>query len=117
MINENNSIEIVKIKRIEIPIELIVNIKYNDITNLITDAELETAIPISGIENSGNNKVPIWEKMALTTKEAAAYSGIGINRIDKWAKEPDCKFVLWVGTHKLIKRKQFEEFVNGLKAI
>lgn len=27
------------------------------------------------------NEIPIWEKATLTLEEAAAYSGIGINRL------------------------------------
>lgn len=30
--------------------------------------------------------IPIWEKMNLTIEEAAAYSNIGINKLDDIAK-------------------------------
>lgn len=56
-------------------------------------------------------EVPIWEKMTLTIDEAAAYSNIGINKIDEMAKEPSCDFVLYVGRKKLIKRKEFEKYI------
>ena len=62
---------------------------------------------------SENNKaVPIWQKMALTIEEAAAYSNIGINRIRDLCDDPGCSFVLFVGRKKLIKRKAFEEYIN-----
>ena len=32
--------------------------------------------------------VPIWHKTTLTIKEAAAYSNIGINRIENLLKQP-----------------------------
>lgn len=53
-------------------------------------------------------KVPIHLKMTLTTKEAAEYSNIGINKIDGMLRSPNCSFVLFVGTKKLVKRKKFE---------
>ena len=63
------------------------------------------------------NKVPIHLKMALTSREAAEYSNIGINKIDALLKQPNCPFVLYVGTRKLVKRKEFEEFLSGKVAI
>ena len=56
--------------------------------------------------------VPIHLKMALTTREAAEYSNIGINKIDSMLRTPNCPFVLFVGTKKLVKRKEFEQFIN-----
>ena len=55
--------------------------------------------------------VPIHLKIALTIKEASEYSNIGINKIDSMLKAPNCPFVLYVGTKKLVKRREFEEFV------
>ena len=59
------------------------------------------------------NQVPIHLKMALTIKEAAEYSNIGINRIDALLRQPNCPFVLYVGTKKLVKRKAFEDFISS----
>lgn len=56
--------------------------------------------------------VPIWEKINLTKQEAAIYSNIGINKIDEMLKDPKCTFVLYVGTKKLVKRKEFEQFIS-----
>lgn len=57
--------------------------------------------------------IPVYHKLALTIREAAEYSNIGINKIDSLLKQPNCPFVLFVGTKKLVKRKEFEEFVRG----
>ena len=57
-------------------------------------------------------KIPIHLKMTLTIKEAAEYSNISINKIEKMLREPNCPFVLYVGTKKLVKRKEFEEFIS-----
>ena len=54
-------------------------------------------------------RVAIKDKLTLTIREAAAYSNIGINKIDEMLKQPNCPFVLYVGSKKLVKRKAFEE--------
>lgn len=61
----------------------------------------------------GVKEVPIKDKIALTIEEAAAYSNIGINRIDSLARQPGCPFVLYVGRKKLIKREAFERFIRN----
>ena len=55
--------------------------------------------------------IPIWEKSNLTVEEAAAYSGIGINKIKEVSNSETCPFVLWVGSKRLIKRKMFDDFI------
>lgn len=57
-------------------------------------------------------KVPVSEKVTLTIKETAAYSNIGINRIDNMLKQPNCPFALYVGNKKLVKRREFEKFLE-----
>ena len=57
-------------------------------------------------------RVPIHLKMNLTIKEAAEYSNIGINKIDSMLRSPNCPFVLFVGTKKLVKRKEFEDYIR-----
>lgn len=57
-------------------------------------------------------EVPIWEKSNLTLEEAAAYSGIGINKLRKLTNDDKCEFVLWVGTKRLIKRKKLDEYLE-----
>ena len=61
--------------------------------------------------------LPIDRKMLLSIREAAEYSNIGINKIDELLKQPNCPFVLYVGTKKLVKRRAFEEFIEGRVAI
>lgn len=57
-------------------------------------------------------EVPIWEKSNLTLEEAAAYSGIGINKLRDLISEQNCQFVLWVGSKRLIKRRLFDKFIE-----
>ncbi len=57
-------------------------------------------------------EIPIWEKSNLTIEEAALYSGIGRNKLRQLTDDENCKFVLWVGNKRLIKRKKFDEFIE-----
>ena len=61
--------------------------------------------------------LPIDRKMLLSIREAAEYSNIGINKIDELLKQPNCPFVLFGGTKKLVKRKAFEAYIEGKVAI
>ncbi|MBQ7437412.1 MAG: DNA-binding protein [Oscillospiraceae bacterium] len=62
--------------------------------------------------NGETERVPIPQKLTLTIKEAAEYSNIGINKIDSMLRSPNCPFVLYVGSKKLVKRKEFEDFIS-----
>ena len=57
-------------------------------------------------------EIPIWEKSNLTIEEAALQSGIGRNKLRQLTDDENCKFVLWVGNKRLIKRKKFDEFIE-----
>ncbi len=64
--------------------------------------------------NKVKDTVPIDRKITLTKYEAAEYSNIGINKIEAMLREPNCPFVLYVGPNKkLVKRKEFEEFISA----
>lgn len=63
--------------------------------------------------NENDKKVPVWCKVTLTIKEAAEYSNIGINKLEELLKNPRCTFVLYVGKKKLVKRKEFEKFIES----
>ena len=57
--------------------------------------------------------VPIHLKLTLSIKAASEYSNIGINKIDAMLKQPNCPFVLFVGSKKLVKRKEFEAYISS----
>ena len=67
--------------------------------------------------------VPIHLKMTLTAREAAEYSNIGINKIDRASQitvlsaHVYCPFVLFVGTKKLVKRREFEQYISRTMTI
>ena len=62
-------------------------------------------------------EIPIWEKSNLSLEEAAAYSGIGINKLREITNEDRCKFVLWVGNKRLMKRRRFDQFIEQAYSI
>ena len=63
-------------------------------------------------EGTKSRQVPIWQKSNLTLEEAAAYSGIGINKLRSMTDSDECKFVLWNGTKRLIKRRKLDEYLD-----
>lgn len=62
-------------------------------------------------------EIPVWEKTNLTVEEAAAYSGIGLNKIRELSNDEQCPFVLWVGNKRLIKRKKFDAYIEKAYSI
>ena len=63
---------------------------------------------------SKSRQVPIWEKSNLTLEEAAAYSGIGINKLRSLS---DYDHVLWVGSKRLIKRRKLDEYTEQMYSL
>ncbi len=61
--------------------------------------------------------VPIWEKSNLTIEEAVSYSGIGRDKIKEISNDDRCPFVLWVGSRRLIKRRQFDAYIDKMFSI
>lgn len=62
-------------------------------------------------------EIPIWEKSNLTIEEAAKYSGIGIIKLREMTERSDCPFVLWVGRKRLVKRREFDEYIDSMYSI
>lgn len=62
-------------------------------------------------------EVPIWEKTNLTLEEAAAYSGVGINKLREISNDNFCDFVLWVGSKRLLKRKMLDAYLEKAYSI
>ena len=59
-------------------------------------------------------EIPIWEKYALTIEEAALYFRIGQKELREKTDDPNCDFVIFKGTHRLIKRKKMEEYLDNI---
>ena len=61
-----------------------------------------------------NNFIPIKDKLNLTIKEASQYSNIGETTIRKLLNKKGCSFLLKVGNKHLIKRKEFEKYIESI---
>ena len=61
--------------------------------------------------------IPIYQKQNLTIEEAAVYSNIGRNKLRQLTDDEKCVFVLGVAEKRLIKRKQFDEFIEKAYSI
>lgn len=63
-------------------------------------------------------EIPVWEKFALTTQEAARYFNLGEKKLRQLIQEhEDDGFVLRNGNKVLIKRRKFEEFINATNSV
>lgn len=63
------------------------------------------------------HEIPLWEKTMLTIEECAAYSGIGQSKLRELTDDENCPFILFVGRKRLIKRKQFDEYMEKAYSI
>ncbi len=61
--------------------------------------------------------IPFWLKSNLTVEEAAAYSGVGRNKLRELSDDENCSFVLWVGNKRLIKRRLLDEFLDSMYSV
>ena len=57
------------------------------------------------------DKPSIKDKHTLTIEEAAALYNIGEHKLRELTDSENCSFVLYVGRKKLIKRKQFDDYI------
>lgn len=55
--------------------------------------------------------VPIWEKTHITIEEAAAYTGIGRDKLREICDQND-RLVLWIGRRRLVKRERLNEYLE-----
>ncbi len=63
-------------------------------------------------------EIPFWKKYTLSIEEAAAYFRIGRNKLREIVNEnPNADFVLWNNSKVQIKRKKFENFIDGINLI
>lgn len=53
----------------------------------------------------------IKDKPTLTIEEAAALYNIGEHKLRELTDSDTCSFVLYVGRKRLIKRKQFDDYI------
>lgn len=64
------------------------------------------------MDEANKVQVPIWHKSNLTVEEAVAYTGIGRGKLKEMSNGEDCPFVLWIGSKRMFKRKQLDEYID-----
>ena len=62
-----------------------------------------------------NKGMPLEHKPILTLREASLYTGISEEKLKEITNPYACPFVLWMGYHRFIQRKVFDEFIRTSK--
>ncbi len=57
-------------------------------------------------------EINIKDKPTLTIEETALLYNIGEHKLRELTNDDDCTFVLYVGKKRLVKRKQFDDFIS-----
>lgn len=86
------------------------NLKY--MSNCETTVKKKIQIVEKTEYRKTKEEFPLWHKSCLTVEEAAAYSGIGKDKLRQLSDDENCPFVLWNGTKRLIKRKNLDEYLD-----
>lgn len=63
------------------------------------------------------DQITLDAKPLLTLREAAAYTGIGINKLRELSNDDNCNFVLFVGNRRMFKREALVAFLNEVYSI
>lgn len=74
---------------------------------------MKTEVALEAQERINRNIIPVKEKINLTIQEAVEYSNIGETTIRKLLHEKGCPFLLKIGNRHLVKRKEFEKYLDG----
>lgn len=66
------------------------------------------------MNGSEKRELPWWQKYTLILNEASEYFGIGYKKLKMFVQEhADEDFILWNGNRALIKRVQFEKYMDS----
>lgn len=75
--------------------------------------EMVTGADIPEVVTGTRMKLPWWQKYTLTLNEASEYFGIGYKKLSAFVQEhADENFILWNGNRALIKREQFQKYMD-----
>lgn len=73
---------------------------------------MKTGVALEVQERINRSIIPVKEKINLTIQEAVEYSNIGETTIRKLLHEKGCPFLLKIGNRHLVKRKEFEKYLD-----
>jgi hypothetical protein len=69
-------------------------------------------------ETRAKFEVPLWERYSLTINEASCYLHIGDRKLREIIEDdPNAPYLIRVGQRLMIKRKHFEQFLDGQAAV
>lgn len=54
----------------------------------------------------------VWKKKCLSIEEAAAYFGIGTQKIRKLIKRKNCSFVMYMSNKPFVLRERMEQYLD-----
>ena len=75
--------------------------------------EMVTGANIPEVATGARMRLPWWQKYTLTLNEASEYFGIGYKKLSAFVQEhADENFILWNGNRALIKREQFQKYMD-----
>ena len=84
----------------------------NDRNTVLADEEMDFP------RETGTGSVPTYRKYTIGIDEAARYYGIGTKKLRQIiADNPSGDFFLEIGRHVLIKRRQFEAYLDSASAL
>lgn len=69
------------------------------------------------MEIDQTKQVLLKDKPFMTLNEAAAFTGVGINKLAKMTDDPDCEFVFWIGRKRMFKRDKLVEYLTNALSI
>ena len=92
------------------------NGKSNDLTYTLF-SRYQQEVNNYGYGQRKGTERPYISKQNLTIEEAAVYSNIGQHKPRELTADERCPFVLWVGNKRLIKRRQFDEYMSRAYSI
>lgn len=58
-------------------------------------------------------QVPVWQKTHLTLDEAAAYTGVGRDKLRELS-DKNTELVLWVGNKRLLNRRKLNNYLETI---
>lgn len=67
--------------------------------------------------NKKTIKKDFSQKCLLTLDEAAAYTGIGQQKLRDMSNDENCGFVLWNGSKRMFKKERLKEYLYNAYSI
>lgn len=69
------------------------------------------------LSSNSNIDIPISQRAVLSVREASVYARISRETLRELLRKPDCPFAIQIGKRMLVKRRQFDEFLDNTNKI